>query len=138
MGRRSPGRHRRGLLHDFHSPGWGSLYILGLAALADLTALVTHVLVRPRARRIPEWVPLFGGRPVRPRLVIAALLLPTVVLSWRAALHLTFVFNGFQIPDEITGVPHWSLWCQAVLVWIWVAALALALLAYHRATRRWP
>jgi hypothetical protein len=123
------------LLEDLDAPGWGSLYIVLLAALADVTALLTHVIVRPRARVVPQWVPVIGGRPVRPKLVIAALLLPTLVLTWRAALHLRLVFNGFRVPDDISGVPSWSLWTQAALVWIWAAALATALLAYHRATR---
>ena len=125
----------RELLEDLHAPGWGSLYIVFLAALADATALLTHVIVRPRARTVPEWVPVLGGRRVRPTMVIAALLLPTLILTWRAALHLRLVFNGFRIPDDISGVPPWSLWAQAALVWIWGASLAIALLAYHRATR---
>jgi hypothetical protein len=125
------------LLREFHSPGWGSLYILGLAALAEAPALVTHLLVRPRARIVPAWIPVLRGRRVRPALVIAALALPLAVLTWRAAMHLTFVFNGFRIPDDITGVPRWSLWSQAVLVWIWSASLAAATLAYYRATRTW-
>jgi hypothetical protein len=128
----------RELLHEFHAPGWGSLYILALAALADATALLTHVVVRPRARVFPEWIPVLGGRSVRPRAVIAALLLPAVVLAWRAALHLTLLFNGFRIPDDITGVPAWSLWTQAALVWVWWVSLATALVAYHRATRTVP
>jgi hypothetical protein len=126
------------LLREFHSPGWGSLYILGLAALAEAPALVTHLLVRPRARIVPAWIPVLGGRRVRPALVIAALALPLAVMTWRAAMHLTFVFDGFRIPDDITGVPHWSLWSQAVLVWIWSGSLAAATFAYYRATRAWP
>jgi hypothetical protein len=124
----------RELLREFHAPGWGSLYILGLTALADATALIVHSIVRPRARRIPGWVPILGGARVRPRLVIAVLLLPTVVLAWRAALHLTVVVNGFRLPDEVTGVPAWSVWVQIVLVWIWAPSLAAALVAYQRAT----
>jgi len=125
------------LLHEFDSPGWGSLYILALAALADATALVTHVVVRPCARRVPAWVPVLGGRRVRRAVVIGVLLLPLAVLTWRGALHLTMVFDGFRIPDDVTGVPHWSLWSQAVLVWIWGASLAAATFAYYRATREW-
>jgi hypothetical protein len=126
------------LLREFHSPGWGSLYILALALLADATALLTHLVVRPRARRFPRWLPILGGRRVRPRVVIGVLLLPVAVLMWRGALHLTFVFNGFRIPDDVTGVPHWSLWSQAVLVWAWGLSLAAATFAYYRATCRSP
>jgi hypothetical protein len=123
------------LLGEFHSPGWGSLYILLLAALADATALLTHAIVRPRARRVPAWIPVLGGRRVRRRLVIAALLVPTAVLTWRGLLHLRLVFNGFEIPDDISGVPHWSLWTQAVLVWVWGASLAVATFAYSCSAR---
>jgi hypothetical protein len=125
----------RELLHEFHSPGWGSLYILALAALAEAPAAVIQLLVRRRARIVPAWIPVLGGRRVRPALVIAALAPALAVLSWRAAMHLSFVFNGFRIPDDITGVPHWSLWSQAVLVWIWSASLAATTIAYHRAMR---
>ena len=125
------------LLRDFDSPGWGSLYILGLAALAEAPALLIQLLVRPRAREVPDWIPVLGDRPVRPTLVMGALAVPLAVLTWRAAMHLTFVFNGFRIPSDITGVPHWSLWSQAVLVWIWSASLAATIIAYHRATCAW-
>jgi hypothetical protein len=125
------------LLREFDSPGWGSLYILALAALAEIPAAVIQLFVRPRARVVPAWVPALGDRRIRPALVIAALAPALVVLSWRAAMHLTFVFNGFRIPDHITGVPHWSLWSQAVLVWIWSSSLAATTIAYHRATRAW-
>ena len=125
------------LLRELHSPGWGSLYILFLALLAESTAVFTHVFVRSRARRTPAWLPGVGDRPVRPSLVIAILLVPVGVLTWRGALHLELVLNGFRIPDHITGVPDWSLWAQAALVWTWGASLAMATLAYHRATRAW-
>jgi hypothetical protein len=125
------------LLREFHSPGWGSLYILSLAALAEAPALLIQLLVRPRARFVPGWVPVLGGKPARPSFVTAALAVPLGVLSWRAAMHLTFVFNGFRIPRDITGVPHWSLWSQAALLWIWSASLAATIIAYQRATRAW-
>ena len=126
------------LLREFHAPGWGSLYIVGLAAPADATALMTHVLVRPRARVVPAWVPILGRRPVRARLVVAALALPTAVLAWRAALHVPLILDGFRIPEDVTGVPPWSLWAQAALTWIWAGSLAIATLAYRGATRSWP
>ena len=81
------------------------------------------------------WIPVLGGERVRPKLVIAALLVPTLILTWRASLHLKLMFDGFRITDDVTGVPPWSLWAQAGLVWIWGVSLAAALLAYHRATR---
>ena len=63
------------LLREFHSPGWGSLYILALAALAAAPALVIGLFARPRARVVPASIPALGGRRVRPALVIAALVL---------------------------------------------------------------
>ena len=69
--------------------------------------------------------------------MIAILVTPAAVLTWRAALHLTLVFAGFHIPDHITGVPAWSLWAQAILVWLWSLSLIVALIAYHHDTRTW-
>ena len=48
-------------------------------------------------------------------------------------MHLAFVCNGFRIPDDIRGVPNWSLWLQAALVWIWSASLAATIIAYPTA-----
>lgn len=126
------------LLREFHAPGWGSLYILFLALLADGAAIFTHVFVRSRARHVPRWIPVLGGRPVRPRVVIALLLMPIALLLWRGASHLPLVLDGFRIPDEMAGVPEWSLWTQIGLVWVWGVALCTATIAYHRATRAWP
>jgi hypothetical protein len=70
-------------------------------------------------------------------MVIAVLLLPVAVLTGGGVLHLTFVFNGLRIPDDISGVLHWSMWSQAVLVWARGVLLAAATLAYYRATRAW-
>ena len=125
----------RELLHELDSPGFGSLYILLLAALAEVTALVTHTFVRPRARRVPAWIPGVAGKPVRPAVVVGVLLVPIVILGWRAALHLPLVLDGFHVPGHIRGVPHWSLWVHAGVVWVWATSLAAATLAYHRAMR---
>jgi hypothetical protein len=125
----------RELLHELGSPGVGSLYILLLAALAETTALMMHVVVRPRAERVPAWIPGLGGRRVRPAVVVGALLVPIAILAWRAVLYLPWVLDGFEVPGHIRGMPHWSLWVHAGVVWVWATSLAAATVAYRRATR---
>ena len=119
----------RDLLEEFHAPGWGSLYILGLVVLIEGTALWTHVFVRSRARVVPERVPLAGGRPVKPWLVIAPLLAPIAILAQ---------FNVFTVTvllgrdDFGAGVPDWSLALQAAIFGVWGISLTVATFAYAR------
>ena len=102
-----------------------------LEAIAAIGAVpLFHAHRRATARPpSPRLDPVLGNGGVRPRLVIAALLLATAVLTWRAALHLSFVFQRLRDPDDVSGVPHWSL--------IWAVALVVATVACHRATKAW-
>jgi hypothetical protein len=125
------------LLREFHSPGWGSLYILCLALLPEATALFTQVFVASRTRTVPQRVPFAGGRRVRPSLVVSVLLVPIVLLAGFNAWSLGPITSGFSIPEANGGVPGWSFWGQVATFWIWGVALTVATLAYWRATRDW-
>ncbi|GAB2952128.1 hypothetical protein ACFMQL_39845 [Nonomuraea fastidiosa] len=47
-------------------------YIVGLSVVSELAALLTIGLVKPWGEVPPRWLPLVGGRRMRPRLVLAA------------------------------------------------------------------
>ncbi|MFF0295309.1 hypothetical protein ACFYST_17425 [Kitasatospora sp. NPDC004614] len=70
-------------------PGWGTVYVLALSALAEALAFLTIGLVRPWGRRVPRWVPAFGGRifPAWVALFPATLgALAVTAVTWSAAM----------------------------------------------------
>jgi hypothetical protein len=125
------------LLREFHSPGWGSLYILCLALLPEATAVFTHAFVASRARTVPHRIPWAGGRAVRPSLVILVLAIPIVLLAGFNAWSLGPILGGFSIPEANAGLPGWSFWGQVATFWIWGVSLTAATVAYWKATRGW-
>jgi hypothetical protein len=67
-------------------PGWGTVYVIVLAVLVEILALLTLGLVRPWGEVAPRWIPVLGGRRMRPRIVVAvagtgAVLLTLIMLS---------------------------------------------------------
>ena len=125
------------LLREFHSPGWGSLYILCLALLPEATALFAHTFMVPRRPTVPDGVPLFGGRRVRPALVVTVLLVPIVILTGFNAWTLGPIADGFVIPDTNHGLPGWSFWGQVATFWLWGVSLTIATTAYWLAAGDW-
>jgi len=85
------------VLHDeLHAPGLGSLFILLLGVAAELTALWTRAFLLMRPSRYPRWLPILRNRPVQPRLVIAPLLLPILILAAANAMSATWIADGFR------------------------------------------
>jgi hypothetical protein len=125
------------LLRDFRSPGIGSLYILCLALLPEVTALFTHAFVVSRRRTVPAGVPLVGARRVRPALVVTVLLVPIAILAGFNLWSLGPITSGFSIPADNAGLPGWSFWGQVATFWIWGIALTVATAAYWWDTRGW-
>jgi hypothetical protein len=125
----------RELLEEFHAPGWGSLYILGLVVLIEGTALWTHLFIRSRAAVVPHRLPLAGGRRVKPWMVIAPLLIPIAILAEFNLFTITVLLGG---NDFGPGVPDWSLALQAAVFGVWGVTLTVATLAYLRDVRRTP
>lgn len=126
------------LLRELDSPGWGSLYILGLALLPEVTALYVRVFVASEPTIVPRAVPLIGGRRVRPTLVVVPLLAPIVILAGFNAWSLGPIASGFTIPAGNGGLPGWSFWGQIATFWIWGVSLTVATAAYWLRTRRSP
>lgn len=52
--------------------GWESVYLACLSLVIEGLALLALGLVRPWGERVPELLPVIGGRRIPPRLVIAA------------------------------------------------------------------
>ena len=121
------------LRDELNSPGRGSLAILLLVVLTEGTALFTHAFVLSRAQLVPGWIPLLGGRPVRPSLVVGALLAPIIILAVSNLQTIAVVLGTVEPSD---GLPAWSLWGQMTLFMVWGCALTAATLAYWRSTPR--
>ncbi|MET8545061.1 hypothetical protein ABZW03_31115 [Kitasatospora sp. NPDC004799] len=64
-----------------HQPGWGTVYCVALSALAESLAFLTLGLVRPWGLVAPRWIPLIGGRRVRPLAAIVPALLGSTLLT---------------------------------------------------------
>jgi hypothetical protein len=125
------------LLRDLDSPGLGSLYILALALLPELTALYTHAFLAKRRRAVPDRVPILGGRAVRPPIVVLPLLAPIAILAGFNFWSVGPILDGFAIPAANGGVPGWSFWGQVASFWLWAVSLTIATGAYWWASRAW-
>jgi hypothetical protein len=123
------------LLRDFDSPGIGSLYILALALLPEATALFAHTFLLTRVSRVPLRVPVAGGRPMPPALVVGPLLAPIAILAGFNLWSLQPILDGFVIPASNAGLPGWSFWGQVASFWVWGVALTVATAAYCGALR---
>ena len=120
-----------GGFEDPRVPGWLSLYVLGLSLFSEGLALLTLGLVRPWGERVPSWMPLAGGRRVRPFAAAGA------AFAGAAALMLLWGFAAVQV---VTGtdmpLSHWGwealfLGCYAPLL-LWGPLLAVVTVGYLR------
>jgi hypothetical protein len=120
------------LLREFDSPGVGSLYILLLALLPEITAWFTREFVASRRVTIPASLPHVGSRSVRRAAVVAALIVPITILTGFNFWSLGPITEGFVIPPENDGLPGWSFWGQVATFWVWGVSLTIAVAAYWR------
>ncbi len=69
-------------------------YVFGLSVLSELAAVSCFALVRGWGEAVPDRVPLIGGRPIRP----AVVLVPAVLASLGAlALLADWIFGTFGL-----------------------------------------
>jgi hypothetical protein len=82
--------------------GWENAYVIGLAAVSELVALLTIGLVRPWGERAPAWMPLIGGRRVPHRPVAAVALLGSLALTyiWTGA---ALAYADDRLGDDFLG-----------------------------------
>jgi hypothetical protein len=123
-------------LRKFGAPGWVSLHLLLLALLSEGTGLFVHTFVLHRTRTVPNWIPVLRGRPVRPGLVIAPLLLPIAVLAFAAGQTADVLFLG-DLPSGIEAGERRGIVMTTVIFWVWGVSLTVATFAYFRRTRSW-
>ncbi|MFD3515975.1 hypothetical protein [Streptomyces sp. NPDC058657] len=112
------------------------LWMLTLSVVCELVALLTIGLVRPWGDVVPRWIPLIGGRRIRPLAVVV----PALV----GAAALTMIWGGmpwwWTYPhDDMTPVGSTvvGILYQPLVLWgPLTAAVALSYYRRHRAARR--
>lgn len=76
------------LAREYDTPGWGTAYMLALSLLGEVAAFLTLGLVREWGRVMPKWIPVLGGRKVKP--------LAAVIPAGTAAVLLTLLITVMQ------------------------------------------
>ncbi|MGP3637025.1 hypothetical protein ACTU45_27385 [Streptomyces sp. 24-1644] len=110
-----------------------ALYILSLTVVSEALALLTLGLVQPWGETVPRWIPLLGGRRVRPLAAVVPALLGAAALfalcGWVGYVQGTNLSTG-----SITDTPAQ----QALLVLCylpllaWAPLVATSAIAYYR------
>ncbi len=115
---------------EVHMHGWESLYVIGLSVVLEGLALLTLGLVRPWGERAPRWIPLLGGRRLRPMAVVVPALAGAFALTWIWI----YAISGFFTRDVAFTHDGW----QALIVvaymplLAWGPLLAAVTIAYWR------
>ncbi|MFJ9692805.1 hypothetical protein [Kitasatospora sp. NPDC101183] len=118
-----------------HQPGWGTVYCVALSALAEVLTFLTMGLVRPWGRVVPRWIPVLGGRRVRPLAAIVPALAGAVVLT---VLGMRAFFGGWAQdmaqPDSPHGFAGLVMTAAYLPLVAWGPLLGIVTLDYARRT----
>ncbi|AUY54256.1 hypothetical protein EH183_16010 [Streptomyces sp. CB01881] len=118
-----------------YNPGWGTVYVVVLSALAESLAFLTVGLVRPWGEVVPGWIPLIGGRRVHPLAAIVPAVLGSVILT---RLGMAALFGGWSSSMSDPEAPHGFAGLVMTLCYLplvaWGPLLALVTFAYARRT----
>ncbi|MDH6706380.1 hypothetical protein P3T27_003103 [Kitasatospora sp. MAA19] len=120
-----------------HQPGWGTVYVVVLSALAEALAFLTVGLVRPWGRVAPRWIPLIGGRAVRPLAAIVPAALGSAILTTLGIAALT---GGWSRNMAEADSPHGIAGLVMTLAYLplvaWGPLLGVVTVDYARRTLR--
>jgi len=98
---------------ELHIEGWDILFVIGLSVVLEGLALLTLGLVRPWGERAPRWIPLLGGRRLRPLAVVVPALAGAVAMTmiWSYAISgfftrdVEFTHDGWQALIMVAYMP---------------------------------
>lgn len=112
--------------------GWPAVYVAAVSLFAEAVGLTAFGLVQPLGQEVPRWVPRFGARAVRPRIVITVATLGSValVLIWTLGFWPVWTGHG---PGNMTSTTWQAVFtaCYAPLN-LWGPSLLLLTWAYRR------
>lgn len=113
----------------------GALSLVFLSVVIEAAALLSLGLVRPWGERIPRWVPLVGGRPIRPMAVVVPAFLGAAILlvMW------TQLLFWWSIPhDDMTPAGSTVVGLLYLPLVAWAPLLAAITVDYYRRHRPAP
>ncbi|MEU4494263.1 hypothetical protein AB0F96_12650 [Streptomyces sp. NPDC023998] len=123
------------VLDDAVPNGGEALYIVMLSVVSECLALLTLGLVRPWGEVVPGWIPLLGGRRVRPRAAVVPALLGASGLlglcAWSFYAQFAGLGEGFGAGPFQDAL---MVACYAPLL-AWPPLLTAVTIAYHRRRR---
>lgn len=111
--------------------GWEAVYIVALSVVCEALALLTLGLVQPWGERAPSWLPIIGGRRVRP----SAAIVPAALGAGALAFIWGWAFRHFPHVGEIgfSGTSGHVLLVVCYLpLLLWAPLLAAVTYAYYR------
>ncbi|WP_371618386.1 hypothetical protein [Streptomyces sp. NBC_00454] len=113
--------------------GWGVAYVLTLTAVSEGLALLTLGLVQPWGEVVPRWIPLIGGRPVRPLAAVVPALLGAAALFFLSILVGIVQSNSLASGSLTTSATQDTVLVACYLPLVaWAPLLAATAIAYHR------
>ncbi|MFG2995172.1 hypothetical protein [Streptomyces sp. NPDC048340] len=116
---------------SFQTPG-AKAWMLTLSVLCELAAFLTIGLVRPWGEFVPRWIPLIGGRKVRPLTAVVPAALGAAALTALWALvpwWWTFAHHDMTPTGNlVVGILYQPLF-------LWGPLLAAVTVSYHRRHR---
>ncbi|MFD7587776.1 hypothetical protein ACFV84_20415 [Kitasatospora sp. NPDC059811] len=118
-----------------HQPGWGTVYVVVLSALAEALAFLTVGLVRPWGQLAPRWIPLIGGRAVHP---LAAIVPGALGSAFLTVLGITAAVGGWGRNMAEPDSPHGAAGLVMTLAYLplvaWGPLLGAVTIDYARRT----
>ncbi|MER5728814.1 hypothetical protein ABT084_10805 [Streptomyces sp. NPDC002138] len=110
-----------------------TLYVLSLTVVSEALALLTLGLVRPWGETVPRWIPLLGGRRVRPLAATVPALLGASALfglyGWVGYVQVANLASG---GITATQAQLWLLLLCYIPLLAWAPLLTVSAIAYHR------
>ena len=125
------------LRDQYSSPGWGTVYMLGLCVLAELAAFMTMGLVRQWGITAPRWIPFMGGKRVNPKAAVTAASIGAGILSLLWVYQVVVAVAVESNMGLTGGYAAVMLACYAPLL-LWGPMLFAVTWSYHRRTKVSP
>ncbi|MFD9542723.1 hypothetical protein [Streptomyces sp. NPDC060022] len=115
---------------SFETPG-AKVWMLMLSVVTELAALLTLGLVRPWGEVVPRWIPVLGGRRVRPMAAVVPAAFGAVALTaiW-ATMPLWWTFPH----DDMTRLGHHLVGVIYQPLVLWGPLLGMITVSYCRRT----
>lgn len=111
----------------------GPIYLVALTLLTEAAALLTLGLVQPWGERVPRWIPIIGGRTVRP----TAAVVPASIGAVIVAMLWTPMLGWWMVPHtNMTETGHVVIGFLYLPLVAWAPLLFAVTVSYYRRHRK--